>query len=160
VTDIPPPAPSVHSKPIRLAAAIVTDFVDGRITSAGRRLKRLHDECGWDGIWLAVLATCDTFHYHACDGDIRPVAMRPAAMVYETGAIITDRSRLPAHVDWAHRLVAARVAMDEVTYLAVQRELFFTEAEPGPYIAAVFEAVGLTIRSMPRGYALMGVDRA
>lgn len=153
------PARVDHRKPVRLAQAILTDVIDGRIKSAEQYLARLHDECGWDGIWLAVVAACDSFHAHACDGDMRPVTIRTAGMAIETGAITTDRSQLPARIDWAHRLLTARIAMDEQAFRAVQEEILALE-ESGPYIAALFETVGLTIRSTPRGYTLMGESTA
>lgn len=139
-------------KPRLLAAEALRAAIDGRPDAAGRYLQRLHDECGWDGLSTATLALCDVVRAHMTNGDMRPVKVHVASMVVETGAI---DSKPRDTVAWATRLIEARLAMDRDAYEGACADLN-AHAEAGPYIAELLYVVAHTIRSFPRGYAVMG----
>ena len=150
--------PSEHSKPIRLARTALVAAIDGRNEASLDTLRRLWQECGADGMALAMQAWCDSFIDHATEGDPRPRRVRLGFVNSSTGAFDRDGSeQVPADVQWAGRLIQARAAMDRQAYEAVVAELPEGESdETGRCLAALLHVVAATVRSTPRGYALMG----
>jgi len=144
---------SVRKWSIRLAASALRHTIDRKIEYAERDIGVLKQEFGWVGIWTAVQTWCDTLHAHATDGDTTRVFTSVNPVDVRTGQDIGADASAP--VDWSARLIAARVANDQNEYDRIRCELRDV-AEAGPYVAAVLEAVGATIRYLPRGYALMG----
>ena len=148
---------AAHSKPRRLARAALIAAIDQRWNAAERAIQRVSDECGGAGLGEAILAWTDAMIHHATAGQQVPFA--PGGMDFadpQTGQLNVE---LPAEVEWAGRLLAARAAMDQDRYRAVLAELPDDPAGIGLHVWRLIEVIGMTIRGLPSGYALMGRTR-
>lgn len=153
-----PDEPAEHSKAIRLATAALHAALASKWDSASRYLGRIHDECGWDGLNIALTAWCDTYADHATDGQwtgktkvrVAFVDMRSGALTY-SGA-----PDAPARIQWTGRLLAARAAMDEQAWVSLFGEI--PDGEAGSYVGTVLETIARTVNGFPRGFATMGRD--
>lgn len=144
-----------HSKPIRLAHAALFAGIDNQWSKASRYIQRINDECGPDSLPYALMTWCDAIAEHAMDGFPADRKIRVKGMEYETGAIVDE---VPARIRWAQDVVKARGEMDEAAFTAAVDELGQIDdaKERGSYVGAVLEAAALSIRGLPRGYAVMG----
>lgn len=146
-----------HSKPARLAHAALSAALADKWATATRAIQRINDECGGDGLSIALRAWCDTYVDHSTDGTMNPNVGGVNLIRTETGQL--DRigsDRVPARVQWAARLVHARAAMDQEAWLSCIAELPDDGHVIGSYVGAVLEAVAISINGLPRGYAGMG----
>lgn len=144
-----------HSKPIRLAHAALFAGIDNKWDSASRYVQRINDECGPDSLPYALMAWCDAIAEHAMDGFPPGRKIQVKGMEYETGAVVDE---VPARIRWAQDVVKARGEMDEAAFTKLVNELvgMDDDKERGRYVGAVLEAAALSIRGLPRGYAVMG----
>lgn len=144
-----------HSKPVRLAAAALHAGIDGKWAAASCYIQRINDECGPDSLPYALMGWVDTALDHATDGHPVTGVGQVRGMEYETGRI-TDSP--PPRVQWAQRVMKARADLDEAAFTALIDDLHQLSDghEVGSYVGAVCEAAALTIRGLPRGYAVMG----
>lgn len=146
-----------HSKPIRLAQAVLHAAVDRDWRKAERYMARLNAECAADGLGLALVAWCDALAEHANDGMPEFGKVHILDVDQDSGAALTDDTRTP-QIRWCNRLVAARAAGDKQAFGALLAELNTIDAgmERGRYASALIQAVAGTIRTYPRGYAKFG----
>ena len=144
-----------HSKPIRLARAVLMAAVDNNWPKAQRAFERLADECDEEGLGEAVLAWCSTVVAHVCGGtwDGKPIRVVP--MTIETGALGGD---LPPEKQWALDLIQARCAAgpDEFRRLLEVHNAIEDGFERGRWASALVEICAHTIRSVPSGIAQLG----
>jgi hypothetical protein len=146
-----------HQKEFRLATAAYHSALAGEREAAGRYLQRISDECGGEGLNVALIAWCDTYADHATDGALGPIRANVGFVNTKTGALGRGQSDgIPAHVHWAGRLIQARAAMDEQAWSALLDELPEDGFERWPYVRAVLDCVALTVNGLPRGFARMG----
>jgi hypothetical protein len=146
-----------HSKPIRLAAAAFRAAQADKSDSAARLVKRISDECGGEGIFVALMAWIDTYADHATDGAPTRSTPRMAFIQESTGQLDRDDSdRLPADIRWAGMLIAARCGLDEPRFKALINEMPRDGADIGQYVMAVLLTVARTVNGLPRGFARMG----
>lgn len=147
-----------NSKPIRLAGAALTAGIDDKWDAANRYVQRINDECGPDSLPYVLMGWVDTLADHATGG--APIGRVGAVrgMEYETGRI---QDEVPDRIEWARRVVKARAEMDEAAFIALVDELARIDdgMVRGQYVGAVLEVAALSIRSLPRGYAVMGRER-
>jgi hypothetical protein len=150
-----------HRKHVRLAQAAFSDALASRWDSAVRHVRRLSDECGGEGVVVAMMAWCDTYVDHATDGQASHAA---AAARVNVAYVNTYSGRLdqqgspdvPGPVQWAGRMLAARAAMDEAAWTAMMDELPPDGHVVGQHVLALLRAVARTVNGLPRGYARMG----
>lgn len=149
------PLPQQFEKPVRLASAALRSAQASKWESAYRYVKRINDECGGEGLEVALRAWIDTYVDHATDGDTRRARIgRMGYINADSGRLDHDDSaELPARVRWAGRLVAARAALDEDAYVAALEDLPEEGTETGSFVAAVLEACAASINGLPRGFA-------
>lgn len=144
-----------HSKPVRLASAALQAAIAGKWKTVESVMHRLGAECDSHGLAMALVAFCDTFAEHACDGMPEFGKVRVAPWNTDTGAIGKyERDS----VRWATELIQARAAGDEPAFSALLAELsaFDDGYKRGRYVLELVESVALTMRSLPRGFARMG----
>ena len=125
---------------------------------AGRYIQRISDECGGEGLAIALAGWCDMLFDHAVDG--QDIAVNRAAGVSfgnaKTGEL-ADESGVPDAIGWAGRLVRARSALDQPAWDALIEQLPpGGSTELADHIAAVLNLAATTMNGLPRGYALMG----
>jgi hypothetical protein len=142
-----------HSKPVRLAHAALQAAFGEKYDAMNRYLARISQECGGEGITVALMTWCDAFHAHATDGDLRPAKVRLSMIQSDTGAVATGED-LPEPAVWAKRLIAARLAMDEQAWSDAIDDV--PPDQVGQYVWGVLHVVATTINGLPRGYARMG----
>lgn len=144
-----------HSKPIRLAHAVLQAAVEQDMRKAERFMARLNEECPGEGLGLALVAWCDALAEHANDGMPEFGRVRVLDIDQDTGARLTERT---PQQQWANRLIVARAAGDKVAFQALLDELNTIDDgfERGKYAATLIQAVAGTIRLFPRGYARVG----
>lgn len=144
-----------HSKPVRLAHAILQAAVGQELRKVERLMARLNTECPGPGLGDALVAWCDALAEHANDGMPEFGQVRVLDIDQETGARLTERT---PQQQWANRLIVARAAGDQPAFQALLDELNAVEDgfERGQYAATLILAVAGTIRLFPRGYARMG----
>lgn len=146
-----------HSKPVRLATAAFQAGLAGKWDAAQRALQRLSDECGAEGLCDGLIAMCDTLADHASDGDLKPRTVRVTFWHGGTGRLDQPGSdQVPAEVQWAGRLIAARAEMDEDKFRAVLDELPHDGAAVGRHVWSLLQLVVWQVNTLPRGYARMG----
>src|SRR4051812_1711654 len=106
-----------HSKPVRLASLALHHALAEDWPKVGRAMQRLSDECGGEGIDLALCAWVDTYVEHARDGDMMtPSRGRMVSINAATGS--TSQDDMPPEISWAMRLVQARASLDHDAYSA------------------------------------------
>ena len=152
-----------NTKEYRLGNAAFQAALAGRWTAASRYVVRLSDECGGSGLHLALVAWCDTFLDHACDGPPPPdrFANPPAYIRTDTGQLDASGSaRVPERIQWAGRLIQARANDDEAGWVALIRDMPNDGHEIGRYVSAVLEVTTRSINGLPRGFALEERRRA
>jgi len=143
-----------HSKTVRLAGAAMHYAQAGKFEAAARYIQRISNECGGQGVEVALRAWIDTFVDHATDGDRRPKRGRMGYVNAVDGQLETDdAARIPDRIKWAGRLVEARAALDEAQYRAALDQLPEDEFEVGEYVITVLEVCADTINGLPRGFA-------
>jgi hypothetical protein len=148
---------SEHSKPVRLAGAAYHAALAGKWDAAGRSLQRISDECGGEGLSVALRAWCDTYADHATDGEPGRPTVNINFIRTDTGQLDDqDSERVPPEHRWAGKLIRARAALDQEEWRKLIDELPRDGAEIGTYVFAVLRGVALTINGLPRGYARMG----
>jgi hypothetical protein len=147
-----------HSKPIRLATAAFHAALSNEPVKAGRYLQRISDECGGDGLGIAMRAWIDTYADHATGGE-PPRSRGNVAFIQEgTGQLDReDSDRLPPEVRWAGQIIAARCADDRERYMQLIGEMPDGGAEIGMYVATLLLTIARTVNGLPRGFARMGV---
>lgn len=147
-----------HSKPVRLAHAVLHAAVDKDWPKAQRLMQRLNTECPGPGLGMAFVAWCDALASHAHDGDFEFGKVRVFDINQEDGSRLTDRT---PQQDWCNRLIVARAAGDRPAFAALLDELNTIDdgMERGTYASTLIMAVAGTIRMLPRGYARMGRAR-
>lgn len=146
-----------HSKPVRLAAAAFYAALANDPKKAVRYIQRISDECGGEGLNVALRGWIDTYADHATDGQPTRSRARVAYIQESTGQLDReDSERLPAEIRWAGQLVAARCALDQDRFNGLIDEMPRDGAEIGAYVLAVLLTVARTINGLPRGFARMG----
>lgn len=144
-----------HSKPIRLARAVLMAAVDNNWPKAQRAFERLADECDEYGLGEALMAWTSTVIAHVSGGtwDGKPIRVVPMAV--ETGALGRD---LPPEKQWAMDLIQARGAAgpDEFRRLLAVHSAIDDGFERGRWASALVEICAHTIRSVPSGIARLG----
>lgn len=144
-----------HSKPIRLAAAVLYAAVENNWPKAQRAFERLADECDEGGLGEAILywATVPIAHTFGGTWDGTPIRVVPMAI--ETGALGGDME--PAK-QWAMDLIQARGRsdMDEFRRLLAVQSATDDGFERGRWASALVEIAAHTIRSVPSGIARLG----
>lgn len=146
-----------HRKPLRLASAALQAALAMKWDAAQRALQRLSDECGPEGLYDALVALCDTVAEHATGGGAPSQRVRISFMDGDTGRLDEPGSpKVPAEVQWAGRLIAARAAMDEDRFRAVLDELPHDGAAVGRHVWSLVQLVAWQVNGLPRGYARMG----
>ena len=145
-----------HSKPVRLAHAVLLAAIDEKWPTAQRAIERLNAECGPEGLATALIAWCDAIAEHAQGG--RPEFGRVNVLPWNTDTGGVGDEALRPTVRWATRLVAARAKGDIEAFEALLAELNAINDgfERGRYATELVQSAALTIRSLPRGYANMG----
>lgn len=144
-----------HRKPVRLASAALQAAIAGKWKTVESTMQRLGTECDSGGLALALVAFCDTFAEHACDGMPEFGKVKMASWCVDTGAVGPPPRE---SVTWATELIQARVAGDQKAFSALLDKLnaMVDGFQRGRYVLELVESVALTIRSLPRGYARMG----
>ncbi|HEV2927568.1 MAG TPA: hypothetical protein VGW74_02665 [Propionibacteriaceae bacterium] len=151
------PETTEHRKPIRLAANAFHAALAQKWDAAQRALQRINDECGPEGLADALIALCDTLAAHATGGDTPSQRVRISFMDGNTGRLDEPGSpQVPAEVQWAGRLIAARAEMDEDKFRAVLNELPHDGAAVGRHVWSLLQLVAWQVNGLPRGYARMG----
>ena len=145
-----------HSKPVRLAHAALQTAVEQRWQTATDLMDRINRECPGEGLGDALIAWCDAMQDHATDGDMSFQRIRTKPMAIETGELIAHDGKA-AYLDWCVRLIQARAAGDRDAFADALDELNAVEGgkERGRYVSMLVESIGLSIRSLPRGYAAL-----
>lgn len=149
-----------HSKPVRLAAAAWQYALADKYESAGRMVKRISDECGGEGLAVALRGWCDTYADHARDGaeDIRPSQVN--FIRTDTGQLDReDSERVPDDVRWAGQLIAARAELNQERWSELLAALPDDGAAIGRHVIRVLEMTAGTVNGLPRGFARMGRPR-
>lgn len=141
-----------HSKPIRLAAAVLRAAVEQDWRKAEHYMDRLNTECPGDGLGEALITWCDALAEHANDGMPEFGPVRVLDIAQETGARLADPN---PQQRWASALIAARAAGDKDAFVALIDELNTIDdgMERGRYASVLIQGVAGTIRNFPRGYA-------
>lgn len=148
---------SEHGKPFRLATTAYQAALAGRSQAAVDAIQRINDECGGEGLNEALMAWCDTYMHHATDGQDMPNVGRVNFMRTDTGQLDGPGSdRVPAEIQWAGRMIAARVALDLEAWTAALDELPDDGKVIGDHVFAVLHTVSTTVNGLPRGFAIMG----
>lgn len=148
-----------HSKPRRLATAVLTAAVNNDWAKSQRAFTRLAAECDESGLGEALLSLCDTTiaHMHGGTWDFQPTRIVPMAV--ETGALggVTDPAK-----QWAFDLIQARGSgnLDEFRRLLAVHSAVEDGFERGRYASALVEIAATTIRTMPSGIAQLGCPAA
>jgi hypothetical protein len=99
-----------HNKPVRLARAAFLAGLGSQWPSAAAYILRINNECGGEGLNVALMAWCDTYLDHATDGRMIPAsASRVNFINQDTGRLDSVGSPdVPARTQWAGQLVQAR----------------------------------------------------
>lgn len=149
--DIHEKAPE-HSKPVRLAGAVLQAAVEQDWRKVERYMQRLNEECDGEGLATALIAWCDALAEHANDGMPEFGCVRVLNINQETGARLTE---LSPEQQWVERLMIARQSGDKAAFVALLDELNAVADgfDRGKYAATLIQGVAGTIRSLPRGYA-------
>jgi len=135
-----------YRKAVRLADAAVRAEADERHDAARDLIVRISNECGAEGLYLALLRWCDIFADHVYDG---PWTGRVNMQMLQVDSVTEGAHEAPSEAVWGGRLVAARAAHDGPAYDALIDEM---PEVNGPYIAAVMKSTALTLTMTPRGY--------
>ncbi len=143
-----------HSKPARLAFAALRAAQANKWETATDYVKRISDECGGEGLSVALRAWIDTYVDHATDGDHSPRAGRLAFVNTEDGkAETSDAERIPDRIRWAGQMIEARAAKDQAAWSNLVAAMPADGLEIGRYISAVLEVCVQPIGGFPRGFA-------
>lgn len=144
-----------HSKPVRLAHAVLLAAVEKDWPKVRQLMERLNTECPGPGLGMAFVAWCDALASHANDGDFEFGKVRVFDINQDDGSRLTERT---PQQDWCNRLIVARAAGDRPAFAALLDELnTITDGmDRGAYAVTLIMAVAGTIRLFPRGYARMG----
>ena len=132
-----------------LASAAMVAYIGDAHKTAEKAIQRIGDECGPEGVELAMRGWIDTMagrlgiepggqvvaiKFRGIDDDGEPDASAVNADAVERREVV-----------WAGRLMAARVAMDQDTYIALLDALPDDPSEVGRHVAAVLEMCSLTM---------------
>ena len=148
---------SAHSKPIRLASAAMQAALASKHDSAVSYLQRINDECGGQGLYVALMAWCDAYADHATGGAPTPARVNMSFIREDTGQLDDENSdRLPPEIRWAGQIVAARAALDQDRFDELITKMPDDGAGRGDYMGAVLLTIANTINGLPRGFARMG----
>lgn len=138
-----------------LGSLALTQATAGRHHDAGDTVQRLGDECGAEGIELALRGWIDTYADHAADGGNTPGVGAMKLINPKTGAMVdADSPELEDHVRWAAQLITARIELNEFRW----DELLdiAPEDDGGRHILAVLWIAANTMRNLPRGFLNLG----
>lgn len=128
------------------AARALHSAMAGDMQGAADALMDQQRACGADSITDTVLALIDTM-LHNTGVEEYGGAVQPAWRSIETGQV-AGPDGTPAPVVWAGRLVAARMADDPDTYMALVAAV--PKGEQGRYVMAVVNVVATTLRGGAR----------
>lgn len=144
-----------HSKPRRLARAVLMAAVDYDWPKSQRAFERLANECDEYGLGEAILAWTSTVIAHVSGGTWDGTPIRVVPMALETGELGGD---LPPEKQWAMDLIQARGAAgpDEFRALLATHAAIDDGFERGRWASALVEICAHTIRSVPSGIARLG----
>jgi hypothetical protein len=146
-----------HSKPVRLASAAFRAALAYKTDSALAYVQRISDECGGEGLYVAMMAWIDAYADHATDGQPTRSKARMGYIEADTGQFDRDDSdNLPDEIRWAGQLVIARTTLDRERFDALIKEMPTDAGQIGVYVFSVLEGVTRTINGLPRGFARMG----
>jgi hypothetical protein len=145
-----------HSKARRLAGAVLAAAIDKDWPKATRYFHRLNTECDSSGLAEALIGWCDTVLDHCYDGN--PPKTTEAKITTVDPTTGTAHEQLPPRVQWANRLITARLTMDEDEFNSAlgQVNSIRDGYERGRWASALIETAALTIRKLPRGYMRLG----
>jgi hypothetical protein len=148
----------LYTKSVRLAAEALRAAQADDWEAVRAAVQRIGDECGSEGLSVALLAWCDTYIDHATDGKPEVVkAPQVAHMDVETGRLERDGDAdLREDRRWAGRMLSARALMDHDAWVAAVQDMPLDGAEIGRYFTTLLSGVAGSINGFPRGYALMG----
>jgi hypothetical protein len=141
-----------HSKPRRLASAILAAAIDEKWTTVSTLMTRLSNECPGEGITEALIGWCDTTLNHASGGTFgtgQRLAVMP--MARETGQL---GGELAAETRWAMDLLQARANMDKPAFRALLEQIntISDGYARGQYAGALVQCCALTIRDLPMSF--------
>lgn len=144
-----------HSKPLRLARAVLMAAVDDNWPKSQRAFERLAVECDEFGLGEAIAAWCGTVIAHVCGGVWDGTPIRVVPMAIETGAL---GGVLPPEKQWAMDLIQARGAAgpEEFQRLLAVHAAIEDGFERGRWASALVEICAHTIRTVPSGIAKLG----
>lgn len=144
-----------HSKPVRLAKAVLEAAVDNNWPKAQRAMDRLAAECDAFGLGDAIVYWCSVTIAHVCGGTWDGTRIRVVPMAIETGAL---GGELEPAKQWAMDLIQARGNCDEDEFrrLLAVHSAIGDGWERGRWASALIETAAHTIRSVPSGIAQLG----
>jgi hypothetical protein len=148
-----------YSKSVRLAGAALHAAMGDQWEKVGRCLQRISDECGGEGLGIALRGWIDTYADHATDGHADSMVPGNIKTIRtDTGQMHNPRTAadLPPQVVWASALIEARCRLDQDQYNTVLAALPDDGHQRGAYIGQVLQSVALTLNGLPRGFAWMG----
>ena len=146
-----------HSKPVRLASAAYHAALADKTDSALAYVQRISDECGGEGLYVAMMAWIDAYADHATDGKPTRSKARTAFIEADTGKLDrSDSERLPEEVRWAGELITSRTTLDRDRFDELIKEMPREGAQIGVYVFSLLDMITRTVNGLPRGFARMG----
>lgn len=141
----------------QLAKGALEAAVEHRWGDAAEQTNQINQECGVAGVAVGLATWVDQLVEHSADG-------KPMPHVGQVSTVHCDSGRLedrptPEQV-WANSIVAARANGDWPAFRGLVEDLIVVgdPRRQARYVGAVLLSVAETIRSLPRGYALIGLD--
>ena len=135
-----------HERAMKIATIALHRAMAGDMEDAASYMSRLN---GTDGLVDAILGLCDTFIARVIgetEYGSRPVQM--LLMNTETGEVQTADDA-PVHARWAGRLIAARLANDEVGFMALLKAPA-EGAQLGDAIMGLLQSVAISVNQADR----------
>lgn len=134
---------------LRLASDALRCAVAGDRERAFRVVERIGDECGGEGLALAMVGWSDTLIARVPNLTGKPV--RLAFMQADSGRVDENADDVPAEVRWSGRLLAARAADDRQTWNALIDALPEDGEQVGHHVGCFLGMVALNIRHYSGG---------
>lgn len=118
------------------------------------------DHHGVKAMYPAILRWCDAYHEHAVDGQDTVGLAHVSVMDERTGKLQRhDDPSLEPVFRWASQVVVSRTNHDIIAFNALWDALGdLSPRDRGTHIMTLLVTISRTIRGMPRGFALMGMD--
>lgn len=133
-----------------LASAAMTAYMGDAEETAVKAVQRIGDECGPEGVELAMRGWIDTMAGRlGYQPGAQAVAIKFCGLDDDgepDGSAVTADAVERREVVWAGRLMAARVALDQGAYIALLDALPDDPSEVGRHVAAVLEMCSLTMQ--------------